>query len=318
MSYANGTTHYNLPQTVGTDKRDWSDTNQAFADIDAAIYQASEDASSAGSGVTTLDNQINGVGGIDARLTTAEHDIDNVEGDISTLQGTVSGHTSQIADVRADLQDAIVAFNEPTATSTHAYAIGDYFFYNDILYKATDEIAIGDTIVPNTNCTATNVMTEVDAAASQAVTAAGVSYNNTSSGLTADDVQEAIDEINSDLPSYNNIVATSINQYDGGTDKVLEMFASIDSDNILGIQNTEDGINYIKSSDGGSNWSTIFKLSALLRNINRLDVSENSGTIEFMFSLGSNKLVSFSFDSANIYLRHSNDGGSNWTTDWTK
>ena len=52
--YANGTTHYNLPQTVGTDKRDWTDTNQAFADIDAALYTASETASSAASDIVTL------------------------------------------------------------------------------------------------------------------------------------------------------------------------------------------------------------------------------------------------------------------------
>lgn len=203
MSYATGTTHYNLPITVGSDKRDWADTNQAFQDIDAALYQASEDATSAGSGVTALDTQINGVGGIDSRLTQAEHDIDNVEGDVSTLQSTVSGHTTAIADVRRDLQDAIVAYNEPTATSTHAYAIGDYFFYNDILYKATAAIAVGDTIVPNTNCSATNVMTEVTAASTpQSVTAADVTYDNTTSGLTADDVQEAIDEI---VTSISNI-----------------------------------------------------------------------------------------------------------------
>lgn len=47
MSYAVGTTHYNLPQTQGTDKRDWADTNQAFADIDAAIYGAETDSATA-------------------------------------------------------------------------------------------------------------------------------------------------------------------------------------------------------------------------------------------------------------------------------
>lgn len=47
MSYSNGTTHYNLPLTQGSDKRDWSDTNQAFEDLDAAIYQASSDATGA-------------------------------------------------------------------------------------------------------------------------------------------------------------------------------------------------------------------------------------------------------------------------------
>lgn len=47
MSYTNGTTHYNLPLTQGSDKRDWSDTNQAFEDLDAAVYQASSDATGA-------------------------------------------------------------------------------------------------------------------------------------------------------------------------------------------------------------------------------------------------------------------------------
>ncbi len=47
MSYSTGTTHYNLPLTQGSDKRDWSDTNQAFEDLDAAVYQASSDATGA-------------------------------------------------------------------------------------------------------------------------------------------------------------------------------------------------------------------------------------------------------------------------------
>lgn len=164
MSYANGTTHYNLPQTVGTDKRDWTDTNQAFADVDAALYTAADTASTAASNISTLDAQINTPStGIDARLTSAEQDIVSLDGRLDTAEGTIGQHTLDIADVRSDLQDAIVAYNEATATSTHVYSVGDFFFYNDILYKATTSIAIGDTIVPNTNCSATNVMTEVDA-----------------------------------------------------------------------------------------------------------------------------------------------------------
>ena len=163
MSYVNGTTHYNLPQTVGTDKRDWADTNQAFADVDAALYTASETASTAASNISTLDNQINGEGGIDARLTTAENDIDNVEGSVSTLQNTVSGHTTAIADVRTDCEDMIVAVEITAAQmedSPVAIPTGSYFRYNDVLYVATADIAIHDVIVPNTNCEATNVATE--------------------------------------------------------------------------------------------------------------------------------------------------------------
>ena len=58
----------------------------------------------------------------------------------------------------------ICAYNEPTATSTHAYSVGDYFIYNDVLYRATAIIGVGDTIVPDTNCTSTNVTTEIASA----------------------------------------------------------------------------------------------------------------------------------------------------------
>lgn len=161
MSYVNGTEHYNLPRTVGTDKRDWFDTNAAFAAIDAALYAAATGQAADAEAISTINGQI----------TT-------IQGDITSLQGTASGHTTQIsalqtsvsglsntvADVRQDAEDMISAYNEGAAeTSTHAYAIGDYFIYNDVLYKATAVIAIGDTIVPNTNCKATNVTTEIKA-----------------------------------------------------------------------------------------------------------------------------------------------------------
>ena len=158
MSYANGTTHYNLPQTVGTDKRDWSDANQAFQDVDAALYQATQDNAQA-----ELD-----IDALEVRMDSAEQNIANNAGDIAaldgrvtTLEGTVAQHTGQIADVRHDLEDMICAYNEASATSTHAYAIGDYFIYNDVLYRAIQAIAIGDTIVPDTNCSTTNVATEL-------------------------------------------------------------------------------------------------------------------------------------------------------------
>lgn len=158
MAYVNGTTHYNLPQTVGTDKRDWADTNQAFADIDAAIYGAVDDVAQAETDISDLKG----------RMTTAEGNITTNAGDISALdtrlttaEGAITSQAGQITDVRQDLEDMISAYNEATATSTHAYAIGDYFIYNDVLYKATQAIAIGDTIVPDTNCETTNVSTEI-------------------------------------------------------------------------------------------------------------------------------------------------------------
>lgn len=158
MSYATGTTHYNLPVTTGSDKRDWSDTNQAFTDIDAALYGAVSDAADNTAAITALDT----------RLTTAESDISTNAGNITSLdtrlttaEGAITSMSGRIDDVGNDLSDMICAYNEPTATSTHNYAVGEYFRYNDVLYRATQQIAIGDTIVPDTNCTTTNVTTEL-------------------------------------------------------------------------------------------------------------------------------------------------------------
>ena len=159
MSYANGTTHYNLPQTVGTDKRDWFDSNAAFAAVDAALYAAATGQASDAEAITALQQTVAGQATDIAALQTASS---SQAASISALQTTVNGQATQIADVRQDAEDMITANNEgAAATSTRAYAVGDYFIYNDVLYKATAAIAIGDTIVPNTNCKATNVGTEL-------------------------------------------------------------------------------------------------------------------------------------------------------------
>lgn len=161
MSYANGTEFYNLPQTVGADKRDWFDTNAAFAAVDAALHAAATGQAADAEAISTINSKLAADEADIAALQTASS---TQAASISTLQTTVNGQATQIADVRQDAEDMITANNEgAAATSTKAYAIGDYFIYNDVLYKATAAIAIGDTIVPNTNCEATNVYTEITA-----------------------------------------------------------------------------------------------------------------------------------------------------------
>ena len=159
MSYANGTQFYNLPQTVGTDKRDWFDTNSPFAAIDAALHSAVTGQASDAEAIATINGKLADDEADIAALQTKGNTHDS---QIAALQTTVNTQASQIADVRQDAEDMITANNEgAAATSTRVYAIGDYFIYNDVLYKATAAIAVGDTIVPNTNCEATNVDTEI-------------------------------------------------------------------------------------------------------------------------------------------------------------
>lgn len=69
----------------------------------------------------------------------------------------VYGYT---ADGLIDEASSIIAPVESGSASTN-YAIGGYFVMGGKLYKATRAIASGETITPGTNCTATNVMTEI-------------------------------------------------------------------------------------------------------------------------------------------------------------
>lgn len=156
MSYANGTTHYNLPQTLGTDKRDWFDTNQAFADIDAAIYGAVQNASQA---VTDLSALTTRVGAAENDIDTLETAIGTHTSQISAMQTSITQIGNAVTDNKQDVLDMIESTQEASATAAYAHAVGSYFIYNDTLYVTTVAIAVGDTIVPNTNCETTDIGT---------------------------------------------------------------------------------------------------------------------------------------------------------------
>ena len=159
MGYTNETAHYGLPLPLGSDKTTPMDYNTSLEAVDTALFGAVSDCASFDTRLDTAEGNISTAQGditnLDTRLGTAE-------GKISTLEGTATSQGNEIKDVRSDCEDMITAYNEASATSTHAYSVGDYFIYNDVLYKATNAIAIGDTIVPDTNCTTTNVTTEIN------------------------------------------------------------------------------------------------------------------------------------------------------------
>lgn len=68
------------------------------------------------------------------------------------------------------------------------------------LFRATAAIAYSELLIKDTNCEPTT-MAE---ALANALSAGGVSYDNTDSGLTASNVQDAIDEVNGDVETVNN------------------------------------------------------------------------------------------------------------------
>lgn len=197
MSYVNSTEFYNIPLFEETDLYNPMDYNSAMEAIDTAIHGAVTDAENA---VSTAGSASDVATAAAAAVETLSGEVAEANGKITALQTNVLNLDNKVDDIKDDALDMICAFVEPTAQigddpqSTHNYSIGDYFRYNDVLYKATAAIHIGDTIVPNTNCVATNVTSELESgtAASQ-VSLAPIT------GMSADDVQEGIEELNTSL-----------------------------------------------------------------------------------------------------------------------
>lgn len=159
MSYTNETTHYGIPLPLGTDKTTPMDYNTGMQAVDTALFGAKSDSDSAlrkaqqvEEGLSQTDGNVTALGG---RVTT-------LEGTSVTQGNAIQQNAQDIADVRSDALDMIEAKDEGTAqVASVPVNKGEYFRYNDVLYIATKNIAVGATIVPNTNCRATNVGTEL-------------------------------------------------------------------------------------------------------------------------------------------------------------
>lgn len=190
MSFTNKTTHYEIPLPTQTDLVNGLDWNTSSEAIDTAIYNAAQAASTAASDITTIQGDIVN---LQAKDTEIEGNVTALTGRVSTLEQ----NTENLEEDVQDVADMITAYEEATATASRAYTVGDPFRYNGVLYICTVDIAEGGTIVPNTNCRATNVMTELGDITTPE--ADEVAYDNTDSGLTATNVQGAIDEIEGNL-----------------------------------------------------------------------------------------------------------------------
>lgn len=158
MSYEHGTTHYNLPQTEGSDARDWFDTNEAFRVIDEALYSANQTAGQATQDIETVKDDVSDLKDADTAMTGR---VDGIESRVTASETKIDRLETDITDGVQDLKDSICAIEEASATAAYAHATGEFFWYNDTLYKATTNIAIGQQIVPDTNCKTTNITTEL-------------------------------------------------------------------------------------------------------------------------------------------------------------
>lgn len=190
MSYEHGTTHYNLPLTEGSDKRDWFDTNQAFTDIDAAIYSASEAASAASADVAVITSDLSA---LTTRVTDSEADIDNLEATQST-QGEqmilLANEVSTIETRTGNKFNSVAVKDAYSPTST--YSVGNYVTYDGNLYECDVAITTGEPFDAD-KWHAVDLMTIIEGGG------AGVAASDVSvapiSGMVASNAQAAITEL---------------------------------------------------------------------------------------------------------------------------
>lgn len=154
MSYRIGTTHYNLPQTENSDKRDWFDTNEAFAEIDSVLHTTAETVGDTAENVEVLQQEMVDVKG---RVTQCEEDILSVKADVDTANESIGTLNTTVEKNKQDFLDMICAYQENTAVASMVHRNGEFFIYNETLWRATADIQIGTQIVPDTNCKNTTV-----------------------------------------------------------------------------------------------------------------------------------------------------------------
>lgn len=166
MGFTNTTSHYGLPQYVATDKPKYlTDFNQTMEAIDTQMYINAQAAATA-----------------DGKAVAAKDTADGAVSSIGTLNTQINGDATDPSDrgLAGDVSDNSGAIN--TINSLIGNGIP----------TTTDQTIIG---------AINELHAEIGGGSSPSIPASDVTYDNITSGLTADDVQEALDEIVSMIPS---------------------------------------------------------------------------------------------------------------------
>lgn len=216
--HTNQTVNYALSQFIGTDiPNPLTDYNGDMAKIDTAIKNvadASVDdrdeiaAIKVQNGSETLDttaqtlsgavNELNsGYGDVNTRLTTAEGKITADEGTLATVVGNVSTLAGKVSAVETKVGTAVLT----TTASDLSGAVNE--LDADIATEDGKIVTLqnqnGNEVLQTTAQTLSGAINELYNKPAGSVDADDVSYDNTDSGLTATNVQDAIDEVKSDV-----------------------------------------------------------------------------------------------------------------------
>lgn len=285
MGYTNTTTHYGLPQYVATDKPKYlTDFNETMAAIDTQMYAnaqaaatadgkavaAKEVADGAVTSIGTLNTQING-DPLDPSDTGLSGQVSGIDTELNTVQsliGTGSPTTSNQTIIGAiNSIEASIAPAEDSATLGADYAIGEQFARGGKLYTALVGLTAGTaftSLVLNTDYKESDPLVEQleSGEIPVVVTAENVTYDNTASGLTANDVQDALDEIVSALPSAGAVELQTGTLTAGQTSVVLTFAEqTIGATSLIDVY-VEDGINYTAIATTSTTVTLTFEVQA--------------------------------------------------------
>ena len=283
MSYTNQTVHYGLPLPTQTDLVNGLDNNDAFERVDAALYGAEQAATNATRDISAIRATVAQLENADVQF---QSDLTGVTARVATLE---QNETEVVEDIQ-DTQDMITAREVANAQSDVRILVGEWFRYNGVLYKCTVQIEVGDTIVPNVNCAATNVETEVRSGGTVSVTAASVSFDDAVAQIGETNVQDALVALK-----------TMIDNLGGGSVNITRQIVNAGNVSASGYANIV--VNFDKTYDLSK---TLFRLSdypnisptadspnTSYNRINSIvEVTSNSVTINFRNSENSTTYLS--------------------------
>lgn len=264
MGYTNKTTHYELPQYLATDKPKYlTDFNETMVAIDTQMYANAQAAATAdGKAVAAkdvADGAVTSIGVLDVQINGDPQDpsdtglagaVSGIDTDLNTVQSLIGSGTpttsNQTIIGAINSIEASIAPAEDSASLGASYQIGEQFARGGKLYTALTALTSGTAfsgLVLNTDYKESDALVK-QLESGDLVTAENVSYDNTTSGATADDVQEAIDELFAAIPAAGAVELQSGTLTAGQTSVVLTFSdQTIGSTSLIDVY-VEDGINY--------------------------------------------------------------------------
>lgn len=231
MSATNATTNYALPIFIGTDKPAWLvDWNTAMTDIDAAIKGVDTDVQGAIVDISGLNSTVashtSTLSTISGQITVINTNLNTATGNINTINSLIGNGTPTTTD-----QTLIGAINELHANQGDLSQL-----------QTTDKSSLVAAI------------NEILGGGQGIISASIVSYSNSASGLSASNVQNAIDEVVSLLPATtsekkSNILtagSTSVQitftEQTIGATTLIDVYTSIYGVNPLTVSTTSNAV----------------------------------------------------------------------------